>query len=352
MTFAQYSKACRILISSRLSEFIKDKKKEKLPAVFKEQHLLEELEIFALRGKLVRGTLFLLTLEMLGGKITPIHIDIACGIELMHSALLIQDDVIDRDYVRRGAPTVFATYEDKGKKIQAFDPYHYGVSSAFVAADVAFFFAIELISRFNSKNLSNLLAYYAHEIYLVSLAEGADSLFGQTKREASKEEIYAVYKYKTARYTFSLPFEMACIITESPTSTKNQLAELGEDMGILYQLKDDELGLFGNEKETGKPVGSDIREDKKTYIRHLLFKNATGQDKKILLELFGKTQATKKDIDAIKKMYKKLEIDLKLEKEIAQLSAKSKKSIEMLPLNLQLKPILSDLLNFIVTRKS
>jgi geranylgeranyl diphosphate synthase type I len=350
MTFQEYASSSRILISDNLKQFFEEKKKEDLPTIFKEQGLVESLEEFALRGKLVRGTLFLLATEMLGLKLEKELIDISCAIEIMHSSLLTQDDIIDNDYTRRGAPTIFAKYSEDGEKIKAFDPYHYGISTAIVVADVAFFFAIELLSNYDKPQLSKLLKYYAHEIYLVSLAESADSIFGQTKIEPSKEDIYSVYLYKTARYTFSLPFEMAAIVSKVPDVTRKTLSEMGQFLGIIFQLKDDELGLFGDENTIGKPVGSDIRENKKTLIRALLYEKATDTELKILDSCFGNAKVGPSDIDLLKELYEKHEIKSYIDREIKEIMAKVWKLFENLDVADSYKEILKGLLEFNLQR--
>jgi geranylgeranyl diphosphate synthase type I len=350
MTFQEYQKKSRLLIQENLQGYLGLKKTEDLPLIFKEQGLIEAVESFALRGKLIRGSLFLLGCEMLGGKIEKEHLDIACAIELMHSSLLMQDDVIDRDYMRRGAKTIFAKYKDEGEKIGAFDPYHYGISSAIVAADIAFFLAFDLLSNFSNSSLGILLKYYAHEAYLVTLAEGADSLFGLTKKEPNKEEIYAVYKYKTARYTFSLPFEMATIVSDAPPTVREALNALGELSGMIFQLKDDELGLFGDESTIGKPVGSDIRENKKTIIRLMLFEHANEEDRKILANCFGNPNAGEEQVNIVRELYNKYNVSDYVRVETQEIMDKVWEIYEELEVNDEYKNILKGLLEFNLSR--
>ncbi len=350
MTFKEYSIQSRERIKNHLVSFMDEKRNENLPAIFKEQRLIDSLESFALRGKLIRGTLFLLMCEAFGTKINRETLNIACAIEIMHSSLLIQDDVIDNDLTRRGAKTIFAHYSDEGERIGAFDAYHYGISTAIVAADVAFFFAIELISSFNSPSLSALLKYYAHEVYLVSLAESADSIFGQTSIEPAKEDIYAVYKYKTARYTFSLPFEMAAIVSGGKGGQQKELGSLGELAGIIFQLKDDEIGLFGDEALIGKPVGSDIRENKKTLIRALLYEHADESDRQVLDTCFGNTKGGNDQTEIVRNIYKKYKIGNYIDKEIQQLMDRVWEMYNRLEIDAEYKSLVKELLEFNLSR--
>jgi geranylgeranyl diphosphate synthase type I len=105
--------------------------------------------------------------------------------------------------------------------------------------------------------------------------------------EPREEDILTLYRYKTGRYTFSLPLALGATLAGAADETRTALEEAGEDLGILFQLKDDELGLFADEAELGKPVGADIREDKKTLYRLRLFEKADEPAAARLRSMFG-----------------------------------------------------------------
>lgn len=302
MTFQEYSKNSREKMVENFRTFFEEVKKEEVPKGLHKQKIVDVLEDFVSKGKLLRGTLFLLTAELLGGKITKELLNIACGIELVHSGLLIQDDIIDRDRTRRGGESVFVHYENEGKDLHLSDLYHYGISIAIVASDAAFFLANELFSSSSTNKLPDLVRFYSHEIYLVALAEGLDSELGQSKSEPSKDDIYTVYKYKTARYTFVLPFTIACIVTDTTNENKVILEQIGEAAGTVFQIKDDVIGLLGDEQTIGKPVGSDIRENKKTLIRSLLYERAGKAEQEELDRAFGNSELTSEQIERVKQL--------------------------------------------------
>lgn len=349
MTFQEYSASSRNLIEENLKQFL-HLQKEEIPQSLQKQGIIDSLEEFVFKGKLIRGTLFLLTVELLGQKITKDHIHIACAIELIHSSLLIQDDIIDNDYMRRGGKTIFALYEEKGKSVDAIDAKHYGISIAILAADVSFYLAMELVSDLKLSSVGQLIRYLSQEIKTVALAEGIDSEFGQTPEEATIDEIYSVYKYKTARYTFSLPFVLACIVTGTDESTNNEFEELGEYIGTIFQMKDDIIGLMGDEKEIGKPVGSDIRENKKTLVRALLFEKADESERKFLDESFGNADLTLNQLSRIRDLILKYQIVELLDKDIDMIMEKSWKIFDNLKVDEQQKEILKSLLEFNLSR--
>lgn len=350
MNFSDYSENARRLIKDQLQHFLTEKKSEEIPQSFKKQKAIEALEEFVLRGKLIRGTLFLLMVEYFGKEISEKHIKAACAIELVHSALLIQDDIIDNDMTRRGEKSIHAQYKMTGEQIKASDPYHYGMSIAIVVSDVAFFLAFELLSSFNDTALSKLLSFYSHEIYLVALAEGIDSEFGQTDNEPSEEDIYSVYHYKTARYTFSMPFVMAGIVTDANSETVKLMDKIGELAGIIFQLKDDVIGIFGNADVIGKPVGSDIRENKKTLIRAFLYKMCDDDERKKLDMSFGSPNLTSTQLEEVVGFAKKYSIEGVINEKIKEIAEEQQELFSRLPNDGKYKEVLADMLVYNLKR--
>lgn len=346
MTFIDYSIKTRPLIEENLRKIIK----EKNTGVFQKQKILEILEEFSLRGKLIRGILFLFSSEMFGLEINSKLIDIACAIELIHSSLLIHDDIIDRDFTRRKGKTVFAQYIEKGKEIKTSDPLHYGISIGIVAGDAALFLALELLAKYKKENLYEMLAFYANDLRLVALAEGLDSEYGQSDLNPDKEDIYSIYKYKTARYTFSLPLVMAGILANEDKKTLQILDEIGERAGIIFQLKDDEIGLFGDEETIGKPVGGDIRENKKTIIRALLYEKVNDEEKKFINKSFGNQNITLDDITKIKDLAIKYGILDSIKDDIDNIMDEIWSLFDNLKVKNEYKFILKDLLEFNLKR--
>lgn len=349
MTFQEYSVSSRNLIEENLKQFLQIQKEE-IPLPLQKQGIVNSLEEFVLKGKLIRGTLFLLTVELLGQKITEDHIHIACAIELIHSSLLIQDDIIDNDYIRRGGKTMFAFYEEKGKSLGATEAKHYGISIAMMVADVSFYLAMELISKNESKSVGKIISYLSQEIKTVALAEGIDSEFGQTPEEATIDEIYSVYKYKTARYTFSLPFILACIVSQKDESIKKEFEELGEHIGTIFQIKDDLIGILGDEDVIGKPVGSDIRENKKTLIRALLYEKVVDSERKILIEAFGNRDLAVDQLNSIRDLIFKYRIVESLDKEIENIMVNAWRIFNNMEGEKHHKEILKNLLEFNLRR--
>jgi geranylgeranyl diphosphate synthase type I len=306
----------RTLIERSLRGFLEAKERELAGVNRWGRDLAERLLRFSLQGKMIRGGLVILAYIMLAdrgsdpgaerlsergpGRVSGRGVssaarlprpprwvaDIAAAYELIHSSLLVHDDIMDRDRLRRGAPTIFRQYEELGEREGVAEPGHFGTSLGICAGDVGFFLAFEMLSgigmgvspgsaAYEAENrfpdalgcrVQRILRLWAEELTPVGLAQMEDVAFGVSSRVPGVEEVLSLYRYKTARYTFSLPLATGAIAAGSDKETARRLEELGERLGILFQMKDDEIGLYGDEDEIGKPPGSDIKEGKKTLL--------------------------------------------------------------------------------------
>ncbi len=236
---------------------------------------IENLIPFVTAGKSIRGSLVLFSYELFGEQLSQKEIDVAAIIELIHASLLVHDDIMDQDHMRRGNKSIFAQYQEILKNKKVHDALRLGESMAICVGDLGFFIAFNLLSRImiTSKASIAITEKISHELSLVGIAQMQDI----DSSIRTEKEILSLYTFKTARYTFSLPLAIGAILSNRSISTIKQLEILGEHLGILFQIVDDELNLFGDNKLTGKPVGSDLREHKQTlyyyYAKKLLPKN-------------------------------------------------------------------------------
>jgi geranylgeranyl diphosphate synthase type I len=207
---------------------------------------------------------------------TPTEVVALGGVlEILQSALLIHDDIMDRDEYRRGEESVFYQYVNKARDAGYREPYHIGEALGVCAGDLGFFLAFGLISGlgFEESVRNKILGLAGREMSVVAVAQMLDVTSGAQSTSAGEESVLKLYRYKTGRYTFSLPLALGAI-AGGGESIRKELEEIGEILGLVFQLKDDEIGLYGDEKKTGKPVGSDIKQGKKTLYSHFLFKLA------------------------------------------------------------------------------
>ncbi len=312
---------------------------------------LTRLSTFATSGKLLRGSFILFIADALTKNKTKDHTKIlpaAAAVELFHSSILIHDDIIDRDSLRRGRKTIHTQYSDNAPS--STDAAHYGTSQAICTADAGFFLAFELLS--SNPSTAKALSLFSQEITKTIFAEMEDVHFAMSPQFPTQQAIEKMYLYKTARYTFSLPFQVGAVIANANPKTRKQLEKLGETLGLLFQLKDDELGLFGNPQKTGKPVSSDLREGKKTLYMYLLLQKATVTERKTISTIFGNKRCSPQEITYIQRLIQYKGIDHLITKRMQELSNKAYTQINHLPLSQQHKQTLYTLNQYLLTRES
>lgn len=217
------------------------------------------------RGKMIRAALTLETAERLGEYPEDL-VNAAGAIELVHTGLLIHDDIIDRDLMRRGVDSIHSQYRTEGEG-EVKEPDMYGKGMAICLADVSFFLAQKMIAEMEMEpeKKVEISEIFSTVFARVGMGEMMDIESAFSNEERSEEQIASTFTNKTAVYTFSLPMRIGAV--HAGAENAELLGDLGERLGRMYQMKDDELGLFGDEEKTGKPVGSDLDEDKKTLHR-------------------------------------------------------------------------------------
>lgn len=245
--------------------------------------VIERLSDYAAGGKMIRGGLVYLGAAMYGGAsdddATVEHrVRKAAGaLELIQCFLLIHDDIMDQDELRRGKPTIHAQYARLSRTIQLRSAgmedgrEHFGRAMAICAGDIALLLAFELAGSIGQPQISELIA---REISYVGLAQMNDVFRGLATEQAEESEILNLYRFKTGRYTFSVPLMIGAMIAGAGESDVELLSELGEYLGVIFQVRDDEIGLFSDSGESGKPAGSDISSGKQTLHRLYLRQNA------------------------------------------------------------------------------
>lgn len=348
MTLQEYVQKNKPLLEHFLITYLNSQK----GAIFYSDQIVEKLVDFTTHGKMLRGLIICLVGEMYGKGIDDTSLSLAAAIELNHSALLIHDDILDNDRLRRGRKTIFAQYEEEGKTLGVQNPYFYGTSNAICVGDVSIFLAVKLFKNLSQNAFGEVIHSFYQEMVQVGLAEQYEFAAGQKNDALSEESILEIYKYKTARYTFSLPMRLGGLIAGTQKQEIDLLDTIGEELGIIFQMKDDEIGLLGNEEAIGKPVGSDIRENKKTFIRNMLFASSNDDERIFLNSSFGNEALGWEDIKKIQDIAIKYKIHELVQEEIKKRAEKILPRIDELSVSKEYKMLLCDFVEYNITRVS
>jgi geranylgeranyl diphosphate synthase type I len=256
----------------------------------KPETLYEASRHFVLTGgKRLRPFLTLKACEAVGGDPTP-AIPYAAAFEILHNFTLVHDDVMDNDPTRRGAPTVHTKW---------------GVPMAICAGDLLFAKVFEAMVVYAPKNLSakRVIACIAKATEAtIELCEGQvlDVSFPNTK-DVSEEDYIAMVGGKTSAL-FRACAEVGAIVGGGKTRQVHALGRFAWDAGIAFQIMDDYLGATADEKTLGKPVGSDIREGKKTIIMIHALRKSKPKQRELILAVLGNHSASKQEIDDVNKL--------------------------------------------------
>ncbi|WP_425862242.1 polyprenyl synthetase family protein [Arthrobacter sp. TWP1-1] len=221
-------------------------------------------------GKWMRPRLVYITYSAFGGGDTRACGEMAAAFEILHAALLVHDDVIDRDFIRRGAATIGAGYRDMASTLgrNLADAEHAGFSASIIAGDLLLTGALRLATSASMGHRHNVtILETMHEaIFAAAAGELDDLLFSLGDTNAQLPEVLKMERLKTAVYSFEMPLRAGALLAGQTLETADALAAVGRDIGTAYQIIDDVLGTFGDAAETGKSIDSDLREGKRTIL--------------------------------------------------------------------------------------
>lgn len=261
-----------------------------------------------LEGKGIRGALVVLG-YMLGGGVDLDRIYKASTfIEVFHSGILVQDDFMDCDDMRRGLPTIHKVFEKIGADLKVkTNPAHYGNSIAAVSVgDIAIYLSWRMLLESGFSNDLIIKCGKLYSKYVIRLVHGQTLDITYTGLDnASEEAILNVLWTKSGEYTSLLPLMVGYTLAGGNNQqVLEAIYAYAKCFGWAFQIQDDYLGLYGNEKELGKPIGSDIREGKNTLFVLQLRKNGTPEQLEFLKKVLGNKTVTAEDVEKMRGILK------------------------------------------------
>jgi geranylgeranyl diphosphate synthase type II len=223
-------------------------------------------------GKRARPALVVAAFEGFGGdaEAVPDLAEVAAAFELLHTAFVIHDDVIDHDTVRRGAPNVAGEFAARARQRGADDEGAalLGEAAAILAGDLLLHEASRLIAlaRLDDAVRRELLAILDDAVLVSAAGELADVEHAVLPAEPEPEELLAAAHDKTAVYSFSAPLAAGALLAGAHPSAIAAVRAAGSRLGLAFQLVDDLIGAFGTRDQAGRPEGADLREAKLTPL--------------------------------------------------------------------------------------
>lgn len=293
-------------IELELKRYLKRKTKEAYAVSPFCGEMLDAITDITMRGgKRIRAALIYYSYIAHGGKDLEMAMKASMSIELAQTYLLIHDDIIDQDSLRRGGKTIHKIFEKIASERykSKVSPAHYGRSVAILAGDTACGLSNEIIAELNvapeliHRSLLELNKMYNKEYYGQLL-----DINSELVENVIRSQVIQVHELKTSPYTFDTPLKLGAILAGASEKSAEQLSRYTIPLGVAFQIQDDILGMFGDEKKIGKSVVSDLREGKRTLLVLDALRKANKQQKEVILKNLGNRSVGVKDLEEVKKV--------------------------------------------------
>ncbi|MEO6828013.1 MAG: polyprenyl synthetase family protein [Microbacteriaceae bacterium] len=271
LTLASVGSAdCLSAVTTHLSAFFDQKERSAAPYGRHFAQLWTAARVATEGGKKIRPALVVNTHRALAGSNDHDAIVVATAFELLHTAFLLHDDVIDEDTVRRGRPNLAGRFSEQASNrgVDEARATTWGQASAILAGDLLIHSAQNMVARLNlpQQRRIALLDLLEESTFVTVAGELADVAFSTNVAVPVLSQVLAMTQWKTAHYSFQAPLQAGAILAGASAETTSLLSEFGRLVGIAFQLRDDILGLFGTGQAIGKSVVSDLREGKLTPL--------------------------------------------------------------------------------------
>jgi octaprenyl-diphosphate synthase len=285
-------------------------------------------------GKRLRPIYLILSSKLVNvdEKSNTSNISMAACVELLHTATLFHDDVVDGSKMRRGSKTANEMW---------------GNSASVLVGDFLLAQAFEMMSKIGKFEIIELLSKTSSII-----TEGEiKQLIHKTDISTSYDDYIDIITAKTAEL-FSACCKVGAITQDASESDKAKLAKFGRNLGIAFQIADDAIDYISDAAKMGKTVGDDFREGKVTLPLIYLYKLADEKEKNFLDELFDADETVRddKNLQEVLKLIEKYDVTTMAIKKAVEYSDSAKLMLEGFP-DSDVKTAMLDLLEFSVNRR-
>jgi len=197
-------------------------------------------------------------------------LSVAAAFELLHTAFVVHDDVIDHDTIRRGVPNIGGEFRLRAQDggADAEEAALVGDAAAILAGDILLHEAFRLIAMAHTDDPTRdrLLTLLDDAVLVSAAGELADVENSIASRQPSRTATLDTAFNKTAVYSFRAPLQAGALLGGADADALRVLGEAGGRLGLAFQLVDDLIGAFGTTRQTGRDTGPDLRENKRTPL--------------------------------------------------------------------------------------
>lgn len=280
--------------------------------------------ILDLGGKRIRPLLVLLAADLFGNDYKKAF-PAALAVEVFHNFTLIHDDIMDSALLRRGKSTVHHKWNE---------------NIGILSGDAMMIQAYSFIEEYPDDIYRKIMRLFNKTAIEVCEGQQYDMDF-EHRNEVTIEQYLEMIKLKTS-VLLAAAFEIGAIIGNATDDDRTSMYYFGLNLGLAFQIQDDYLDTFGDEKSFGKKIGGDIKENKKTFLYLNALQNATLKEQSILKEYFKDKNETNK-IKKVTQFFIDKKIPEVAQKSIAHYTELAFTFVEKLSLSSDKKKILIDL---------
>lgn len=261
---------------------------------------------------------------------------LGAALELFQAAALIHDDIIDHSDTRRGRPSVHRAFEATHRDGEwDLDPVSFGEASAILAGDLALSMSEQLFAA-ASPTASARRLFDAMRLQVMA-GQYLDVLEEQIGSRRAPHDAAAaagtVVRYKSAKYSVENPVLLGAAQAGASEDELTALSTFALPLGEAFQLRDDELGVFGDPATTGKPAGDDLREGKRTLLVALTLKAATPEQAEEVNSALGNSELSDADVERLRSIMRETGALDALETTIESLTAQAFSALDALEVN-------------------
>ena len=291
--------------------------------------------MIAIGGKRLRPALCLLTYSIYKDSFDESILEPAAALEVFHTFTLIHDDIMDRSPLRRGQATVWKKWDE---------------DTAILSGDVMQIDAYRRIAKAPADKLADALALFTETAAQVCEGQQYDMDF-EHQAEVPMEDYAKMIGLKTG-VLIACAAKMGALIAGAPQKDCEALYRYGYELGMAFQVADDYLDAFGDEKVFGKPIGGDIIQRKKSWLTLRALEKAS--DKQTLLAALDlpaeSAEQKSAKIASVKALYCKLGVDSDAKAEVVRYSRRALEAVRELELPDQAHALLTEFAERLVGR--
>lgn len=286
----------------------------------------------------------------------PSTLRLFAALELLHACALVHDDVIDDSATRRGLPTVHRLFAQKHRDRRwNGSSEQFGLSAAILLGDLALVWADDIVATADlTADAQRRVQRVWSDIRTEVLGGQYLDIVAESSGATTVASAMTVNTYKTASYTITRPLQFGVAAAADRPDVQAIFYEVGNDLGVAFQLRDDVLGVFGDPAVTGKPSGDDLRSGKRTVLLAEAVELADKSDPaaaQLLRSSIG-TELSEGQVRELCRVIESVGALAAVERHIDLLTARSLETIGTAPIDAQAKAGLSKLARLAANRSA